>query len=67
MKINAPGLNLEMTLSHIAIRDSRPVVVCRLGPYESTAALSGADLRTFVKQALRPRNFWALLRLAVSG
>ena len=66
MKVVAPGLTLDMILSDIAIRDQRPVIVCRVGAYDATTELAREDLATFLRCMLRPRVLLAFTRLLLS-
>jgi hypothetical protein len=67
MKIQAPGLNLDMALQSVIVKNDRPVVVCRVGAYDATAMLTQNDVRIFLRQLLRPSILWAVVRLAISG
>jgi hypothetical protein len=55
-----------MILSDIAIRDQRPVIVCRVGAYDATTELAREDLATFLRCMLRPRVLLAFTRLLLS-
>ena len=66
MKVVAPGLTLDMILSDIAIRNQRPVIVCRVGAYDATTELAREDLATFIRCMLRPRVLLAFTRLLLS-
>jgi hypothetical protein len=66
VKVIAPGLKLDMILSDIALRNERPVIVCRVGAYDATTELSREDIATFLRCVLRPRVLLAFIRMLLS-
>lgn len=65
MKITAPALKLDMTLSDVVLREGRPVIVCRMGVYDATTELSKEDVGVFLKCLLRPKVFLAFAKIAL--
>lgn len=65
MKISAPSLKLDLAVKDIVVRDGEPVVLCRVGVYETVARLDGADVRAALRAMLRPRVVLSILKLAL--
>lgn len=65
MKISAPSLKLDLAVKDIVVRDGEPVVLCRVGVYETVARLDGADVRAALRAMLRPRVVFSILKLAL--
>lgn len=66
MRIHAPALKLDMSLSDIVLRDGKPVIVCRMGTYDATTELSKEDIGVFLKCMVRPSVFMAFARVLFS-
>lgn len=65
MKISAPSLKLDLAVTEIVVRDGEPVVMCRVGVYDATAKLDGSDVLAALRSLVRPKVFFAILRLAI--
>ena len=65
MKISAPSLKLDLSIRDVEVRDGEPVVLCRIGVYETVARLDGTDVRAAMRALLRPRVILAMIRLAL--
>jgi len=67
MKISAPSLKLDLAVTEIIVRDGEPVVMCRVGVYDATARLDGADIVAALRSLMKPGVLFAILRLALRG
>lgn len=65
MKISAPSLKLDLAIQDIEVREGEPVVLCRVGVYETIARLDGADVRAALRAMLKPAVILAILKLAL--
>lgn len=65
MKISAPSLKLDLAIRDIEVREGEPVVLCRVGVYETIARLDGADVRAALRAMLKPSVVLAILKLAL--
>lgn len=64
MKISAPSLKLDLAIQDIEVRGGEPVVLCRVGVYETVARLDGTDVRAALRALLKPAVVMAILKLA---
>lgn len=66
MKISAPSLKLDLSVTEIVVRDGKPIVLCRVGAYDATAELNRNDILAFLKALLRPKVVATIARMLVA-